>query len=146
MTRSHDLSYALWESTGLLVPIHKNLPMVFISRLLIRVWRMRFIRRDLHSPAPPEVGIFWCIQQPGRRPTILGPGRSIEDGERYGDYINYPDEHSRCLPEVRERLSPFFITSKLRIGRESTSCGTLKLSSTLATSERTDENPLCRCE
>ena len=49
--------------------------------------------------AGPENGIFWFIQEPGKVPTLLGSGVAVGDGEPYGDYINYPREHSQYWPE-----------------------------------------------
>jgi hypothetical protein len=69
-------------------------------------------KQRLGSPAVPQVGIFWFIQQAGTSPTLLGSGVAIEVGERYGDYINYPGEHSRCWPGVKRRLSQFFHDSE----------------------------------
>ena len=60
------------------------------------------------SPAVPEVGIFWFVQQPGTSPTLVGSGVAVADGELYGDYINYPGEHLRYWPDVNPLLSPFF--------------------------------------
>jgi hypothetical protein len=65
-------------------------------------------RRHLDSPAVPEVGIVWFIQQPGTSPTLLGSGVPIENGEPYGDYINYPSEHSRYWADIKLHLSPCF--------------------------------------
>jgi hypothetical protein len=61
----------------------------------------------LTSPASPEVGIFWFIQEPGKLPTLLGSGVAIADGEPYGEYINYPRDHSQYWLEIQPRLSPF---------------------------------------
>jgi hypothetical protein len=61
------------------------------------------------SPAGPEVGIFWFIQEPGKVPTLLGSGAAIGDGKPYGEYINYPGEHSEYWLEINPRLPPFFL-------------------------------------
>ena len=65
-------------------------------------------KRHLGSPAAPQVGIFWFIQQPGTFPTLLGSGVPIENAEPHGNYINYPGEHSRYWPDIRGHLSPCF--------------------------------------
>jgi len=68
------------------------------------------IRRPA-SQAGPEIGIFSFIQEPGKVPALLGSGVAIGDGERYGDYINYPREHSQYWPEIKQRLPPFSTTA-----------------------------------
>lgn len=65
-------------------------------------------KRLFGSPAVPEVGIFWFVQQPGTSPTLLGSGVAVEDGEPYREYMNYPGEHSRYWPDIKPHLSPFF--------------------------------------
>ncbi len=40
--------------------------------------------------------------------TLLAEGVALKDGEPFGEYINYPGEHSRWWPDVKQRLSPFF--------------------------------------
>jgi hypothetical protein len=69
-------------------------------------------KRCLGSAAIPEVGIFWFIQQPGTPPRLLRFGVSIENAERYGDYLNHPGEHSRYWPDIKRRLSTFFHDSE----------------------------------
>ena len=65
------------------------------------------MRRPI-SPAGPEVGIFWFIQEPGKAPAILGSGVAVGNGEPYGEYINYPGDHSQYWLETKPRLPPFF--------------------------------------
>jgi hypothetical protein len=60
------------------------------------------------SPAVPQVGIFWFIQGPGASPTLVGFGAPVREGVPYGDYINYPGEHSRSWSDVKQHLSLFF--------------------------------------
>lgn len=65
------------------------------------------MRRPI-SPAGPEVGIFWFIQEPGKAPAIRGSGAAVGNGEPYGEYINYPGDHSQYWLETKPRLPPFF--------------------------------------
>ena len=65
-------------------------------------------KRRLTSPGVPQVGIFWFIQEPGLSAALLVDGVALVDGEPYGEYINYPAEHSSCWPDVKQHLSPFF--------------------------------------
>lgn len=60
------------------------------------------------SPAPPELGIFWFVQQPGTPPRLVGHGVAVADGERYGDYINHPGEHLRYWPHAKPYLPSVF--------------------------------------
>jgi hypothetical protein len=59
-------------------------------------------------PAGPEVGIFWFIQEPGKAPAIRGSGAAVGNGEPYGEYTNYPGDHSQYWLETKPRLPPFF--------------------------------------
>src|ERR1700735_667989 len=74
--------------------------------------RKTISKRCLGSASIPEVGIFWFIQQPGTPPRLLRFGVSIENAERYGDYLNHPGEHSRYWPDIKRRLSTFFHDSE----------------------------------
>jgi hypothetical protein len=56
---------------------------------------------------PPKVGILWFVQQPGAPPKLVGHGVAVADGERNGDYLNYPEEHLRYWPDAKPDL-PFF--------------------------------------
>jgi hypothetical protein len=56
----------------------------------------------------PQVGIFWFIQQPGGFPVILVSGVRLEEAERYGEYLNYPGDHSRLWPGIKQHLTSFF--------------------------------------
>jgi hypothetical protein len=58
--------------------------------------------------AGSKVGIFWFVQEPGASARFVGSGVAVSQGERYGEYINYPGEHSRYWPDVKPCLSSFF--------------------------------------
>ncbi|MGA2137198.1 MAG: hypothetical protein ABSH50_33330 [Bryobacteraceae bacterium] len=64
--------------------------------------------RRLTSPLGPKVGIFWFIQELGQAPTLLGSGVAIGNGELYGEFINYPGDHSRYWLEINSRLPQSF--------------------------------------
>ena len=58
--------------------------------------------------AVSEVGIFWFVQEPGASARFVGSGVAVSEGARYGEYINYPGEHSLYWPDIKPRLSFFF--------------------------------------
>jgi hypothetical protein len=55
-----------------------------------------------------RTGHFWFVQKPGAPPRLVGHGVALADGERYGDYINYPGEHLRYWPDAKPYLPAFF--------------------------------------
>jgi len=59
---------------------------------------------NVEAVAGPQVGIFWFIQEPGKVPVLIGAGVAVGKGEPYGDYINYPGEHSRYWLEIKLSL------------------------------------------
>jgi hypothetical protein len=66
---------------------------VGLSRYLDYVALRNRIAELLDRSGDPKIGVFWFVQEPIRAPLLLASSVYLQQGKRYGLYIDGPDDH-----------------------------------------------------